>query len=79
MITKDNFHQIYTNIGFNNIVVENSLYDVFCFVMNLLYERSNKNPNVFANENIVLDYVLQEYMYQLLYKEEKDIEDKIKE
>ena len=79
MITKDNFHQIYTNIGFNNIVVENSLYDIFCFVMNSLYERSNKNPNVFANENIVLDYVLQEYMYQLLYKEEKDIEEKIKD
>ena len=77
MITREDFHRIFNNIGFDNTSIESNLYDIFTFVINNLFEKSNKNVIVFANEHIILDYVLQEYMYQLLGAEEKELQNRL--
>ena len=65
MINKNDFHIIYQNLPFSNLDVEDYLFDIFQKVKENLNKRTNNDLKVEYEDNIILEYILQEFVFHL--------------
>ena len=63
MINKNDFHIIYQNLPFSNLDVEDYLFDIFQKVKENLNKRTNNDLKVEYEDNIILEYILQEFVF----------------
>ena len=66
MINKNDFHIIYQNLPFSNLDVEDYLFDIFQKVKENLNKRTNNDLKVEYEDNIILEYILQEFVFSSL-------------
>lgn len=79
MINKTQFQAIYKKLPFGNLKVEDYLYGIYETVMKDLINRSNNSPKVNNLDALVLDYVVQEFVYLMQEKNDQEIYEKIKD
>lgn len=79
MISREQFHTIYTSLPFGEpSAAEEFLYGAFVAVINDVFQRSGGDPQVHLHENLILDYVLQEYIYMLPGQTKEALEARIR-
>lgn len=73
MLSKEQFHLIYSNVPLGPYDVEDYIYGIFNDVFNGLIEKLHNNPVIFANIQTILEYIMQEYLYFSQGKSEQEI------
>ncbi len=79
MITKSQFNLIYEKLPFGKLDVSDYLYSIYEKVESDLKTRTNNSPKVDNIDALILDYVVQEFVYTMQELEDDIIYDKIKD
>lgn len=65
MISRENFHRVYQQLPIHDLKAEEYLYSLLKDVTERLIKKSRNHPKVLYNEQLIFDYIIQEFLYML--------------